>query len=949
MRLQNIDGKGLKVLLVVLFSPLSSALQAQAVSPATDSEEPVVLSPFVVSAEKDNGYMASSTLAGSRLNTELRNTPAPISVFTKDFLDDIGVQNVAEALEYSLNGTRDFTDGGRLNSTQYNDVQVKMRGFTGGSLTRNLFPVISPMDAYNTERLDFARGPNSILFGVGGPAGIIDTTTKRARLDKDITTLLFRVGSWDDYRGALDVSRRVSKKAAVRVNILDYSKENWREFVFQKRKAGAIAATFRPFQNTQIRVEGEYMDTEQENAYPFQAGDAVTPWINGGGHIATSNTSAVTGTSLSNNTLIVYDPYSMQGPVSWKGTLLSTTKTPVAPTTAQPVPISDEAILPRSVNLMGSGFTTNYHSYSYSVFLEQKIGDLSLEFAANKTSDDRMVHQTTAPGEYLLRVDANPFLPNNVTVDNKTPVGGGAANPNAGKFYVQATPGTQQLLRNNEGYRLTMAYKLDLSKKHKWLGNYMVAGLISRDKNYFFTDILTAVNVTPSGTSASPADLTAAANRVAWRSYIDLSQSDPRWRGLVNPWEHPIVNQNGVTAGFRRVTNSSSPRSVNTDAGMVALQADYYERLFITMGARRDVQDSAIGSFATQDPITKLWSLNTLDGAEVAKSGGNTTTLGSVFHVTNWLSVFYNQSNNFGAQSVYDIFGRPEGPKLGRGRDGGVRLRLLGGKVVFSADRYETSQENVNTQINPQVNNLVSISGLLWRGIGQPENSPGATYSDTTDSSGKGYEFELTANLAKGWRLSANWSIADVEQSNTYPRWGEYIATNKPIWSQYPNSPVDPSSLVPPPAGQSFATVADAIAALDATYASIRLSEGKVPLQHVRDSINLFTAYTIPKSLSWLGGITLGAGVNYRSAMVTGYDTTTADFKPVYGNNYMSINGMLNKTFRLKNKHSLKVQVNVDNILDDTDPLIVDKNNTGVYRTIYINPRRWALSMTLDY
>ena len=35
-------------------------------------------------------------------------------------------------------------------------------------------------DTYHTERLEFARGPNSILFGDGNPGGINTTFTKQA-------------------------------------------------------------------------------------------------------------------------------------------------------------------------------------------------------------------------------------------------------------------------------------------------------------------------------------------------------------------------------------------------------------------------------------------------------------------------------------------------------------------------------------------------------------------------------------------------------------------------------------------------------------------------------------------------------------------------------------------------------------------------------------------------
>ena len=62
---------------------------APAATPTAEAkkEEVVVLSPFRVSAEKDEGFVATSALAGGRLNTELKNTPVAYSVLTRDFLD----------------------------------------------------------------------------------------------------------------------------------------------------------------------------------------------------------------------------------------------------------------------------------------------------------------------------------------------------------------------------------------------------------------------------------------------------------------------------------------------------------------------------------------------------------------------------------------------------------------------------------------------------------------------------------------------------------------------------------------------------------------------------------------------------------------------------------------------------------------------------------------------
>ena len=226
------------------------------------SRATVELSPFEVRSDKDTGYTATSTLAGSRINTQLRNTSAAISVFTSQFIEDTGALNVTEALTYALNGERDLTDF-TGNGTRNNDLQLQFRGFVGASLGRNYFQWTLSSDSYNIERLDFARGPNSILFGIGGPGGILNTSTKRALIGQNVSNLKLRVGSWEDYRGSIDVARSVGDTFAVRVNAVTQDKKSWRDFEYQKRNQAALAATFRPFKNTELRLDAE-IQTEAE-------------------------------------------------------------------------------------------------------------------------------------------------------------------------------------------------------------------------------------------------------------------------------------------------------------------------------------------------------------------------------------------------------------------------------------------------------------------------------------------------------------------------------------------------------------------------------------------------------------------------------------------------------------------------------------------------------------
>ena len=69
---------------------------------AAPEEQPTVLSPFVVDAAEDQGrYRANSTLAGTRVRTNLNDVASAITVVTAQFLQDTGAKNAEDLLVYT--------------------------------------------------------------------------------------------------------------------------------------------------------------------------------------------------------------------------------------------------------------------------------------------------------------------------------------------------------------------------------------------------------------------------------------------------------------------------------------------------------------------------------------------------------------------------------------------------------------------------------------------------------------------------------------------------------------------------------------------------------------------------------------------------------------------------------------------------------------------------------
>ena len=106
---------------------LSSLLSAQ----ETETDDTIFeISPFVIQEGDEEGYIASSTLAGTRLRSSLQDIGASVQVITSEFLDDIGATEANDLLLFTT-GTETFGLGGNFSG---GDSRQDDRVLTGAAL-----------------------------------------------------------------------------------------------------------------------------------------------------------------------------------------------------------------------------------------------------------------------------------------------------------------------------------------------------------------------------------------------------------------------------------------------------------------------------------------------------------------------------------------------------------------------------------------------------------------------------------------------------------------------------------------------------------------------------------------------------------------------------------------------------------------------------------------------
>jgi outer membrane receptor protein involved in Fe transport len=258
----------------------------------------VVLSPFEVTADSTTGYTATSTLAGSRINTQLKDVGSAISVVTSEFLKDTGATDSKSLLMYTTNTEvtsiqDNFTSASGGNQTEENsfttpNTNTRVRGLTSADNARGFFITDIPWDAYNVDRVDMQRGPNAILFGMGSPAGIINTTTKTAQY-RNFGEVEFRYGSYGANRVSLDYNHALLEdELALRVNLVRNDEQYKQNPAYSLDRRVFATGRYEPkFLNrgdhkTTVKVNYESGSVRSNNPRVITPIDMITPWFEQG-------------------------------------------------------------------------------------------------------------------------------------------------------------------------------------------------------------------------------------------------------------------------------------------------------------------------------------------------------------------------------------------------------------------------------------------------------------------------------------------------------------------------------------------------------------------------------------------------------------------------------------------------------------------------------------------
>jgi iron complex outermembrane receptor protein len=142
------------------------AAPTQTTSAGQPASETLKLEETQVTAEREHDYRAKEATIATKTDTPLRDIPQSVQVIDRQVIEDRQVVRLSEVAD-NVSGVQYYSGYGGLSSTEY-----YIRGFrTSGSLRNGFrdFGLVSSRDVANIERIEFLKGPASVLYGLLEP------------------------------------------------------------------------------------------------------------------------------------------------------------------------------------------------------------------------------------------------------------------------------------------------------------------------------------------------------------------------------------------------------------------------------------------------------------------------------------------------------------------------------------------------------------------------------------------------------------------------------------------------------------------------------------------------------------------------------------------------------------------------------------------------------------
>lgn len=235
------------------------------------SESADQLKEVVVSGNKKK-YKTDVPSSSLRLDEPLLETPQNIQIITSATFVDQQITSMSDGVIRNVSGVTRLEHWGDI-YTRVNTRGARAAAFRNGiNLTSDWGPLTEDMSF--VDHIEFVKGPSGFMMSNGEPSGIYNVVTKKPT-GKDFNgEASFTLGSYDMYRGTLDLDGKLNKsgKLLYRLNLMGQAKNSHRPFEYNDRYSIAPVVSYQFSDKTSLTAEYNYQHVKLSDlgsAYVF--------------------------------------------------------------------------------------------------------------------------------------------------------------------------------------------------------------------------------------------------------------------------------------------------------------------------------------------------------------------------------------------------------------------------------------------------------------------------------------------------------------------------------------------------------------------------------------------------------------------------------------------------------------------------------------------------------
>lgn len=210
------------------------------------------------SDEGEEKVAQSNQVTAFLTGTSLKDTPQAVTIFTKEQIQQQGIDSVADVIDYTP-GVVNSQGEGHRDAVVFRGVRSTADFFVDG--VRD--DVQYYRSLYNVDQVEILKGANALNFGRGGSGGVFNRVAKKAIIGEEFGQIQSSIDTFGANSSQFDYNKSVGDRGAFRLNVHFDNLENHRDLFEGERIGINPTFTYQLAESTQLRFTYEYADHER--------------------------------------------------------------------------------------------------------------------------------------------------------------------------------------------------------------------------------------------------------------------------------------------------------------------------------------------------------------------------------------------------------------------------------------------------------------------------------------------------------------------------------------------------------------------------------------------------------------------------------------------------------------------------------------------------------------